>query len=191
MTENLPKGRIPLLQKLLFKAFVKTPSGIISEPFEIFLVVFGMLAAVGLLLQHFQHIDVLSLPYYHGVLGEFIFAGVLLGASVLLIWALVIMHQDNLLSVRKMEILGLWLYTAAFGYYAYATVSVGLSLPGNPVYTVFNEILIDTLTVLPAVRAVALASPITAMTVERIHRIKLIKDQLRQTIAEDRKLRSQ
>lgn len=190
MVENLPQGRIPLLQKLFFKAFVKTPAGLIAEPFEIFLVVFGLLASISLLLQHFQHLDTLSLPYYHGVVGEFIFAISLAVASAVLIWAQTVMEQRNLLAIRRWEIFGLWLYAVIFGYYAYETLAVGLSLPEAAVYPILSDGAIIVLVLACVIRAVSLSSPITALSVSRINRVKQIKAQLKQTLAEDRKLKS-
>jgi hypothetical protein len=174
-----------MLQRLFLKVFTKLPAGLTAEPFEILLITIGSLDAVRLLLQHFQHLDESTfLPYYHGVIGLFIWTGVMLAASVVLIWALATLDNHNLLEVRKFEITGLWLYAVAFGWYGYTNLSVGLSAGGPVVYPILSEVIIIVIVLACVVRAITLASPITALSVSRVNRVRQIQGQLKSTLDE-------
>lgn len=176
----------PTLQRLFLKSFVRLPAGFIAEPFEAFLVILALSDSVTLLLHHFFGTDQVFLPYYHGAVGLFIWAGVLAAASVLLLWALSTMQNHNLLAVRKLEIIGMWLYAAAFSYYVYSNISVGIDTSGQPVvFTVLPAIVISVLVLACVARAISLASPITALSVTRVNRVKVIQAQLRVELQEE------
>ena len=175
----------PTLQQFFLKSFAKIPAGYVAEPFEIFLVILAMSDSLTLLLHYFQGTDQTLLPYYHGALGLFIWAGVLATASVILIWALSTLENHNLLAVRKLEITGLWLYAAAFSYYVYGNISVGLENAAQPiVFPILSAIVISVLVCACVVRAISLASPITALSVTRVNRVKQIQGQLKETLNE-------
>jgi hypothetical protein len=187
MSNSIIPGKLSLHQRLFFKSFLLTPSGFVAEPFEVFLVVFGLLSSAALILQHIQHLDQLSLPYYHGAVGLFIWSGLLLFASVILIWSLATMAQHNLLAIRKLEITGLWLYAALFSYYCYATLAVGLSLPEPAIYPILSSIAVMVLILACVIRAISLASSITTLAIARVSRVKQIKEQLRDALKESGK----
>jgi hypothetical protein len=174
----------PILQQLFLNSFAKIPAGFVAEPFEIFLVILALSDSLTLLLHYFQNTDQAFLPYYHGAAGLFIWAGVLAAASVILLWALGTMESHNLLAVRKLEITGLWLYAVAFSYYVYGNISVGLSAPQPLVFTILPATVISILVCACVVRAISLASPITALSVTRVNRVKQIQAQLEQTLHE-------
>lgn len=173
------------LQRLFLKSFTKLPAGLVSEPFELFLVTLALSDSLTLLFHYFLGSAQPSLPYYHGVVGLLLWSGLVAAASVIMIWALVKLDNHNLLEVRKLEITGLWLYAVVFGYYVYGNLSVGLSSSQPLVFTILPATVISMLVLACAVRAISLASPITALTVTRVNRVRLIQDQLKATLSED------
>lgn len=184
----IPVGKLPWTQKAFFKSFIKIPSAFIAEPFEIFLVALGLLDAVTLLLHRIMGSDKLFIAYYHGPVGLYIWSGVVISASVFLIWALSTMESKNLLAVRKLEITGLSMYAAAFAFYSYSNLSVGLNSGLPIIYPIINEIILTALVGSCLVRALSLASPITALSVTRVNRVKQIKAQLKEALKEDSRL---
>lgn len=171
---------MPRLQKLFLKSFVRIPAGLVSEPFEAFLVVLALSDCLTLLLHYFLNSDTAAfLPYFDGAVGLLIWTGIVVSASVTLVYALSTMQNHNLLAVRKLEIVGMWLYATAFGWYVYSNISVGVQLPQPIIFTVLPAVVISFLVLACVVRAISLASPITALSVTRVNRVKQIQSQLR------------
>jgi len=132
--------------------------------------------------------DQLFISYYYGPIGLYIWASGMIVASICLTWSLVTMESRNLLAVRKLEIAGLLLYALAFGYYSYSNLSVGLASPLPVIYPIITEAILIVLVLACVTRALSLASPVTALAVARVNRVKQIKEQLRETLNEDKLL---
>jgi len=176
--------RLGFWRRLFFHGFIKTPSSLIAEPFEVFLVVLALLDAVSLLIRHEHGTDRPLLAYYHGAAGLYIWASSMLVASCSLLWSLFRMHNYNLMKTRRLEIFGMWIYAFAFGWYGYSNFSVGTTAARTPVlYPVISEVIISVLVIACVVRAVSLASPITALSVARVQRVKQIKKELQRLLA--------
>lgn len=184
----LDKEKLSPANRLFFKTFVKTPAGFIAEPFEIFLVVLGLLDSVSLIFHARQNAGSVLTPYYYGQVGLYAWAFSTLVASVALVWSLATMENKNLLAVRKLEIAGLAWYALAFGYYGYAEVAVGLSLNLGLFDVIVTEAILAFLVGACAIRAIALASPITTLSITRVNRVKQIQEQLREALKEDHEL---
>jgi hypothetical protein len=171
-------------QRVFLRGFLHAPSAFIAEPFEIFLVVLGLLDAVALLLHYAQGtLPPGLLDVYKGRWGLILWATWLGVASVMLVYSLATMEQKNLLSIRKLEIVGMWMYAVAFAWYGYANVTVGLSLARRPaVYTALTEAIVVVLAMACIIRALALSSQVTALSVTRVHRVRQIKDVVRELL---------
>jgi hypothetical protein len=95
------------------------------------------------------------------------------------------MEGKNLMEIRKLEITGMLMYAAAFGWYGYANLSYGIGAPHQPiVFPILSEGIVITLVVACLVRALALSSQITALAVTRVHRVKQIKERIREELSD-------
>lgn len=165
--------------------FRKLPSALLAEPFEFFLAVLATVIATNLLTQEVQFGHIAVEPYFHGSLGLFLWASFLSIGNVLTLVGVSKIGKVSLLGMRVMEITGLSIYALSFSYYLYAYFSVTIApQPGSVrgvVYQVYGIVEIVSLILASLIRIVVLSSPLTALSVTRVERIKLIKEQLSST----------
>lgn len=182
MTRNGPQTQVPLSkgQRLNASLFRWIPTAVLAEPFEIFLVILATIDVVTLSFHEIQHSDQLFINYFYGPAGLWAWASFMMLGNILMVAALARMNIQNAFNIRRMEVAGLLIYSAAFGFYAYMNLARGLNTPGIPdVYPILSEVVLVSAVLACLLRALSLISPITALAVSRAQRIKMIKAELK------------
>jgi hypothetical protein len=172
---HLPEyGRV---QAWLFR---RIPAIVLAEPFEIFLVILAVLDVLSLVLHEIQRSDQAFIGYFYGPLGLWIWVVFLMTGNSLIVAGLSYAANHSSLQVRRLEMSGLLVYAVGFGFYGYTNLAVGLGRPGVPaVYPILSEFIVLSIVVTCGIRALTLSNPITALSVTRTQRIKLIKEELK------------